>query len=65
MAGKELLEELTKNTGLPEEPVLKELNDILARAGLTPESLDIDSLRDVLAEYLQEILIESQNTYSK
>jgi hypothetical protein len=65
MAGKDLLKELSSATGLPQEPVMKELTDLVTKANVSPEEIDIDTLREILAEYLQQVILESKEQYSK
>lgn len=65
MSGKELLKEVVVSSGLPEEPLARELHQLLDKAGLPVENCSLDDLRNILAEYLQDVLLQSQATYSK
>jgi hypothetical protein len=51
-----LLEELARATGLPENLVHRELNALLAKSGKDSEHLTLDLLREVIAEYLREVI---------
>jgi len=60
MDGRALFEVLIASTGLPPGPVEREMNRILAARGLSVEALTMDDLREVLAVYLQETLLEAK-----
>ncbi len=51
-------------TGLPEDSVEKELRTLIARHGKSPQDLTLDDLREILADYLQTIILESQDKLS-
>jgi hypothetical protein len=51
-----LLEELARATGLPENLVHRELNALLAKSGKDSENLTLDQLREIIAEYLREVI---------
>lgn len=63
MAGS-LFNTVIQATGLPEDSVEKELRMLVARHGKSPQDLTIDDLREILADYLQTIIIESQDKLS-
>ena len=56
--GRDLLETLIHGTGLPDQGLRNEMNGLLAKNGKSPESLTIDDLREVLADYLQDVMLE-------
>lgn len=45
-------------TGLPQDPVEREFNALLEKFGKNPETLTIEELREVMAEYLQIVFLE-------
>ena len=51
---------VTSATGLPQEPVARELEEILRAAGINKINLTLEDLRSVLANYLQDILIAAK-----
>ncbi|WP_374076588.1 hypothetical protein [Bdellovibrio bacteriovorus] len=51
-------------TGLPQDPVEREFNALLEKYGKSPETLTIDELREVMAEYLQIVFLEMQTEKS-
>lgn len=51
-------------TGLPQEPVAKEFQALLERYGKNPDSLTMEELREVMAEYLQIVFLEMQTEIS-
>jgi plasmid stability protein len=51
-------------TGLPEDSVEKELRALIAQHGKSPQDLTLDDLREILADYLQTIILESQDKLS-
>ncbi len=54
-----LLGQLSKATGLPQEMVERELERLIGKSG-KDSSLQLDELREILAEYLQEVLLQAQ-----
>jgi ribosomal protein L1 len=58
--GKSLFNTVIAATGLPENAVERELGSLLSRAGKNPETMTLDDLREVLAEYLQSVLLETK-----
>lgn len=55
---KKLTQTLISATGLPETPVERELLSLLERNGKSPDTLTLDELREVMAEYLQIVFLE-------
>jgi hypothetical protein len=53
--GQELIQQLISATGLPEELVHQELNEICALAGQNPGELTLDQLREAMLTYLQAL----------
>ncbi|MBV2168078.1 MAG: hypothetical protein KUL82_05155 [Bdellovibrio sp.] len=56
--GETLAKTVIAATGLPQDPVEKEFNALLEKHGKTPETLTIEELREVMAEYLQMVFLE-------
>lgn len=65
MSGKELFIELVTGTNLPEEPLVRELSRLLEKASISQEDCSLEHLRDILAEYAQEILLEAKTAHAK
>ncbi|MBK8202354.1 MAG: hypothetical protein IPK68_08615 [Bdellovibrionales bacterium] len=62
MKGSELLEAIAEATGLPNNLILSELKKIVQKEHYPLDQLTLDDLREVLADYLQDILTEARNT---
>jgi len=65
MSGKELLNEVVAATNLPQDPLNQELMQLLEKAKCAQESLSLEDLRQILADYAQEVLLQAQAEYSK
>lgn len=63
MRGIELLQELSKATGLPDELIGEELSRLIAGVGKTTDEITLDELRELLASYLQDILIDAKESF--
>lgn len=63
MEGLSLLRVLIEATGLPAEAVDREIQRLCAVHGLSPERITQDDLRDILAFYLQDVLVEAKANY--
>jgi hypothetical protein len=63
MEGLSLLRALIEATGLPTEAVDREIQRLCKAHHLDPENITLDDLRDVLASYLQDVLIEAKAEY--
>jgi hypothetical protein len=57
--GKELLEMLILNCGLPEEYARRRLYALIDEAGIKPEDVTIEDVREALSSLLQEIILEA------
>lgn len=62
MNGSELLETIAEATGLPYNLILSELKKLVQKEHYPLDQLTLDELREVLADYLQDILTEVKNT---
>lgn len=54
----ELVRNLISATDLPEEMIAKELTHLLSAHGLNPETVTLNELREIMVEYLQDVLLE-------
>ena len=59
--GENLLQELARATGLPESLVKKELSSLIAQSGKSIDDTTLEDLREILAEYLQDVLSAAKN----
>lgn len=55
--GKIKLSDVVLATELPTDPVEKELVSLMKKNNISAEELTIDELREIVAEYLQEVLL--------
>lgn len=60
--GNALLEMVILATGLPEGEIRRELQTLIHRHGKTAETLTIEELREILADYLQDVLLTSSES---
>jgi hypothetical protein len=65
MSGKDLLKQVLVATDLPQESLGRELAHLLDKAKCSQESLSLEDLRQILADYAQEVLLEAQAHFSK
>lgn len=63
MRGTELLNELTNATGLPDDLIGNELTRLVLTAGKSTDDVSLDDLRDMLATYLQDVLLEARSGF--
>ncbi|MBI2712192.1 MAG: hypothetical protein HYX41_04925 [Bdellovibrio sp.] len=56
--GNELLEVLVSLTGLPQEWIIREIEQILAKTGKTPQEMTLDHLREALMVHLNSVYLE-------
>ena len=52
---KDLFVQLSKMTDIPEDIIRQELFSLLEKRSVAPEEMTIDTLREVLLEYLGEV----------
>ena len=62
--GNSLLETLVLATGLPEGNIRRELQALMQKYGKSPESLTMDELRQLMRDYVQDVLLESKEKLS-
>lgn len=58
-----LFEQIVKNTGLPEELISQDFLKRISEKGFQKSSLTIDQIRDVLAEYLQDVILQAREDF--
>lgn len=56
--GNKLFTQVTGLTGLPEDLIGEELKTLLERKGVAPEQVTMESLREALADYLNQMAEE-------
>lgn len=64
MSGQELFRALILATGLPEHEIEPELLALMQTRGLTMEKLTLEDVRELLATYLQDVLLEAKSRAS-
>lgn len=62
--GATLTKTVIEKTGLPQDLIENEFNALLDKFGKNPESLTMEELREVMAEYLQLVFLELQEEMS-
>jgi hypothetical protein len=65
MQGKELIETLISATGLPDQAVDRELQKMMSADGIGADELTLERLRELIANYLQDVLVEAKDQFSK
>ncbi len=60
MEGHNLINKLSVLTGLPEDAVNKELVGLVESYGIRPEELTMSDVRNILADYLQDVLLDAK-----
>lgn len=56
MSGDSLIQIFISATGLPQDVAERELRELIARSGKDINSISLEDLREILAEYLQDVL---------
>ncbi len=65
MQGKELIETLISATGLPDQAVDRELQKMMSADGIGADELTLERQRELIANYLQDVLVEAKDQFSK
>jgi hypothetical protein len=63
-SGSKLIQDIAAATGLPENSATSELQRIIESAGKNSENISLDEIRVLLADYLQDILLEAKESYA-
>ena len=64
MMDKDMLKTLIQSTGLPEHLIRAEIEMLLQKAGLSKDQVTLEDLREILARYLQDVLLEVKSESS-
>ncbi|MFP5518625.1 MAG: hypothetical protein ACLGGX_01880 [Bdellovibrionia bacterium] len=56
--GNALFKCVVEATGLPQDTCESEFKEVLSKYGKNPETLTLEELREVIAEFLQDSLLE-------
>jgi hypothetical protein len=62
--GNQLVSNIATLTGLPESIITNEIKTLIVKAGLNPETIELGQLRLILANYLQDVLLEAKEAYT-
>lgn len=60
LSGQTLVQIIIELTGLPKEMVHQELIDLLKSRGISPQNLTLDTLREAMFAYLEQVDGESR-----
>ncbi len=60
MKGHKLIQEVCSHTDVPNDLLNAELKFLIKKKNFNEEHLTLDQLRELLAEYLQDILLEAK-----
>lgn len=63
LVGNELFETITLLTGLPEDFVKSEFSNLLYKKNINVNTLTVDDIRNVLADFLQDTLLKIKSQY--
>lgn len=61
----EFLKQIIKLTGLPQEALERELDRLILSRGFDPDNLSPENIREILATYMQETLLEVKEELSE
>lgn len=61
LKGSNLIEELRDNSGLDQDFFDGKMNDLFTKYSVNPDTLELDQLREILADYLQALILEEEN----
>lgn len=64
MEGTELIKFLAENSGLPKDWIETQMESMIDSKGINPAEITLDDIRVILAECLQEIILEHSNNHS-
>ena len=60
----DLFDKVTGATGLPNDLISRELEQLVTAAGADKSSLTLEDLRTILADYVQEVLLAAKEEHS-
>jgi len=60
MKGKKLIDSITAATGLPQKLIDKELKLLIEKSGFDINNINMEELRVVISQYLQEVLLNAK-----
>ena len=63
--GNSLLDQVIALTGLPEDALRKEMSRALAELERNPDDLDLENLRELVANYVQDVLVGLKDDFEK
>lgn len=58
-----LFDKIVKSTGLPEELITQDFLKKISEKGFEKSTLTLDQIRDVLSEYLQDVILQAREQY--
>lgn len=58
-----LFDKVVKSTGLPEELVTQDFLKKITDKGFDRGTLTLDQIRDVLSDYLQDVILQAREEY--
>ena len=65
MQGTELIDLVVGGSGLPEDYAKNRLEQMLFQAGFDPDSASLDRIRSILADLLQDLILEADGDTEK
>ncbi|OFZ13793.1 MAG: hypothetical protein A2Z20_05995 [Bdellovibrionales bacterium RBG_16_40_8] len=64
MTDSNILKKLILASGLPHDIAQKEIERIASASGKNSDNLTLDELRELLANYLQDVLLKAKDEFS-
>lgn len=61
MEGKTLIRSLLNSTGIQAESLENEVQRLLVESNASEETLTLEQLREILANYLQDVIVEAKH----
>ncbi len=61
----ELFKKVTESTGLPANLVSNELGKLLSKKGLNASDMTMEELRQVLSQYLKDVIIQAKDAFDQ
>lgn len=65
MNGEELLNKICEATDLPPGLIKNELYELISQKGFEAQKINLEELRTLLAEYLQDVILKAKSKHSK